>query len=307
MKVRFTAFLTVLAIGIFAGGVSVGTAQVQTGDISGRVADNTGAVLPGVTVTATSPALITPLTAVTSSTGTYQFPRVPIGPYTVRFELPGFSTLVRENVVVTIGFNATINADMQLSSVQETVTVSGESPVVDTRNTTQKSTFDLNAMQNIPSARDPWVMLERSPAIAMDRLNVGGSQSGQQSGYISRGSGSGNNKWSLDGVDITDMSAQIGLDSGPARIAAEHARYDMAAQRVQVGGPILVTAADGYRLETRDVTVDLNDRSLASRGAVDGRMPLGRFRADSLRADLGTRIVVLDGRARLHIVQGAVR
>lgn len=108
-------------------------------------------------------------------------------------------------------------------------------------------------------------------------------------------------------VDITDMSAQIGLDSGPARIAAEHARYDMAAQRVQVGGPILVTAADGYRLETRDVTVDLNDRSLASRGAVDGRMPLGRFRADSLRADLGTRIVVLDGRARLHIVQGAVR
>ena len=204
MKVRFTAFLTMLAL--FAS-VSVGTAQVQTGDITGRVADNTGAVLPGVTVTATSPALITPLTAVTSETGTYQFPRVPIGTYTVRFELPGFSTLVRENVVVTIGFNATINADMQLSSVQETVTVSGSSPVVDTRNTTQKSTFDLNAMQNIPSARDPWVMLERSPAIAMDRLNVGGSQSGQQSNYISRGSGTGNNKWSLDGVDITDMSA----------------------------------------------------------------------------------------------------
>jgi hypothetical protein len=204
MKVRFTAFLTVLAL--FAG-VSVGAAQVQTGDISGRVADNTGAVLPGVTVTATSPALITPLTAVTSATGTYQFPRVPIGTYTVRFELPGFSTLVRENVTVTIGFNATINADMQLSSVQETVTVSGESPVVDTRNTTQKSTFDLNAMQNIPSARDPWVMLERTPAIAMDRINVGGSQSGQQSGYISRGNTSTNNKWSLDGVDITDMSA----------------------------------------------------------------------------------------------------
>jgi hypothetical protein len=180
---------------------------VQTGDISGRVADNTGAVLPGVTVTATSPVLITPLTAVTSSTGTYQFPRVPIGTYTVRFELPGFSTLVRENVTVTIGFNATINADLQLSSVQETVTVSGESPIVDTRNTTQKSTFDLNAMQSIPSARDPWVMLERSPSIAMDRINVGGSQSGQQSGYVARGNGSGNNKWSLDGVDITDMSA----------------------------------------------------------------------------------------------------
>lgn len=108
-------------------------------------------------------------------------------------------------------------------------------------------------------------------------------------------------------VDITDMSAEIGLESGPARIAAGRARYDMAAQRVNVGGPILVTAADGYRLETRDVTIDLNDRSLASRGAVDGRMPLGSFRADRLRADLGTRTIVLDGRARLHIVQGGVR
>ena len=108
-------------------------------------------------------------------------------------------------------------------------------------------------------------------------------------------------------VDITSMSAQIGLESGPARIAAERARYDMAAQQVNVGGPVLVTAADGYRLETRDVTVDLNNRSLASRGAVDGRMPLGSFSANSLRADLGTRTVILDGRARLHIVQGGVR
>ena len=62
-------------------------------------------------------------------------------------------------------------------------------------------------MQNIPSARDPWVMLEKTPGIMMDRANVGGNQSGQQSGYISRGSSTGNNKWSIDGVDITDMSA----------------------------------------------------------------------------------------------------
>jgi lipopolysaccharide export system protein LptC len=108
-------------------------------------------------------------------------------------------------------------------------------------------------------------------------------------------------------VDITHMSAQIGLESGPARIAADRARYDMAAQQVSVGGPILVTAADGYRLETSDVTVDLDSRSLASRGPVDGRMPLGSFSADRLRADLGNRTVELNGRARLHIVQGALR
>jgi hypothetical protein len=204
MKVRMTAFLTVLALLV---GVSAGSAQVQTGDITGRVTDNTGAVLPGVTVTVSGPALITPQSTVTSETGSYLVARLPIGTYTVRFEVPGFKTLVREGVQVTIGSNLTVNADLAISTVQETVTVSGSAPVVDTKATTQKSTFDLNAMQSIPSARDPWVMLERTPSIAMDRMNVGGSQSGQQSGYIARGNGTNNNKWSLDGVDITDMSA----------------------------------------------------------------------------------------------------
>jgi lipopolysaccharide export system protein LptC len=108
-------------------------------------------------------------------------------------------------------------------------------------------------------------------------------------------------------VNINGMAAQIGLDSGPARIEGERARYDMSVQQVDVAGPILVTAADGYRLDTRDVTVDLNERTLQSRGAVEGRMPLGRFTAGRFSADLNQRIVVLDGRARLHIVQGALR
>src|SRR3990172_4879933 len=96
---------------------------------------------------------------------------------------------------------------MEISAVEETITVSGESPVVDTKTTTKVTTFTQESLQSIPSARDPWVILEQTPGIAMDRTNVGGSQSGQQSGYISRGSSSGNNKWTIDGVDITDMSA----------------------------------------------------------------------------------------------------
>ena len=132
---------------------------------------------------------------------------IPIGTYSVKFELPGFKTVVREGIVVNIGFTAQVNQQLAISTVQETVTVSGESPIVDTKATTAKTTFDLDSLQNIPSARDPWVMLQRVPNISMDRVNVGGSQSGQQSGYISRGGNTGNNKWALDGVDITDMSA----------------------------------------------------------------------------------------------------
>jgi len=188
-------------------GASAALAQQQTGEIYGRATDNTGAVLPGATVTVAGPALIQPRVAVTSETGTYRVPELPIGTYSVTFELAGFRSLSLQDIRVTIGFRAQVNGALELSTVQETVTVTGASPLVDTRETGTKSTFDLETLQNIPSARDPWVMLERTPGIFMDRANVGGNQSGQQSGYISRGATSTNNKWSIDGVDITDMAA----------------------------------------------------------------------------------------------------
>lgn len=187
-------------------GTTAAVAQ-QTGEIFGRATDTSGAVLPGATVTVAGPALIQPRVAVTSETGSYRIPELPIGTYTVTFELAGFRTLSLQDIRVNIGFRAQVNANMELSTVQETVTVTGASPLVDTRETGTSTTFDLETMQNIPSARDPWVMLEKTPGITMDRANVGGSQSGQQSSYISRGAAGGNNKWSIDGVDITDMSA----------------------------------------------------------------------------------------------------
>ena len=108
-------------------------------------------------------------------------------------------------------------------------------------------------------------------------------------------------------VEISNMSAEIALDNGPARLEANRARYNMENDKVDVMGPIRVTASDGYQLDTRDVEIDMRRRRLASRGAVEGRMPLGRFSANRLQASLGDRTVVLEGRARVHIVQGGVR
>jgi len=108
-------------------------------------------------------------------------------------------------------------------------------------------------------------------------------------------------------VEISDMSAQIQLNSGPARLRAGRARYNMENDQVDVVGPILFTAADGYQMRTRNVNLDMRARTLQSRGAVEGQMPLGRFSADRLQANLADRTVVLDGRARLHIVQGGIR
>ncbi|MCC7125778.1 MAG: TonB-dependent receptor [Acidobacteria bacterium] len=182
-------------------------AQQQTGEIFGRAEDASGGVLPGTTVTVAGPGLIQPRVVVTSDTGTYRVPELPIGTYSVTFELPGFRSVQHTDVRITIGFSAQVNGRLEVSSIQETVTVSGESPLIDTKSTGTRTSFDLESLQNLPSARDPWVMLERSPSIAMDRVNVGGSQSGQQSNYVARGASTGNNKWSIDGVDITDMSA----------------------------------------------------------------------------------------------------
>jgi len=108
-------------------------------------------------------------------------------------------------------------------------------------------------------------------------------------------------------VDIFDMNAQLQLDSGPARIEAGRAQYQMEQDRVNVVGPVTFTAADGYRMETRDVNVDMRARTMQSRGPVQGQMPLGRFTADQMHVDLPSRRVVLTGRTRLHIVQGGLR
>jgi hypothetical protein len=202
MKVR--TILNILAALLVA---TAAVAQQPTGEIFGKATDQSGAVLPGVTVTLSAPSLLQPLTAVTSATGTYQFPRLDVGTYSVKFELAGFKSVVNDGVMVTVGFSAQINAQMGVSAVQETITVTGVSPIVDTRNTGTKQTFTNELLQSIPSARDPWVILQQTAGIAMDRENVGGNMSGQQSSYVSRGGMTFNNKFSLDGIDITDMAA----------------------------------------------------------------------------------------------------
>jgi hypothetical protein len=186
---------------------SIAGAQQPTGEIFGKATDQSGGVLPGVTVTLTAPILLQPLTAVTSETGTYLFPRLEVSTYSVRFELVGFKTVVNDGIQITAGFRAQVNALMGVSQVQETITVTGQSPIVDTKETGTKQTFTSELLQSIPSARDPWVILQQTAGIAMDRENIGGNMSGQQSNYVSRGGNPFNNKWTLDGIDITDLSA----------------------------------------------------------------------------------------------------
>ncbi len=204
---RESKIIGLIALALVLGIGAAAHAQVYTGTVAGRVTDQTGAVLPGVTVTLTADVLIQPEVATTSETGSYRFAELAIGTYTVTFELPGFQTLIREGIALRAGATQTINGELGIAELQETVTVSGESPVVDVRQTGIPESFENERLENIPSARDPWVILEQTPGMVMDRQNVGGNESGQQSSFYNRGTGMSQNTWNYDGVNITDNAA----------------------------------------------------------------------------------------------------
>jgi lipopolysaccharide export system protein LptC len=108
-------------------------------------------------------------------------------------------------------------------------------------------------------------------------------------------------------VALNDLAGELVLDGGPAKISAPRANYDMDRERIDVTGPLSFTSEDGYRLDTANVGIDLKTRRIASDAPVMGTTRLGSFSANRLRADLDARTVTLEGRARLHIVQGAAR
>lgn len=196
------AFLLITAV----MSARVASAQTGTGEIFGKVTDRTGAVLPGATVTVSGDALIQPQSTGVSSGGSYRFPNLPIGVYSVTFELTGFKRVILADVRVQAGFNAEVNGRLELSTVEETVTVTGESPIVDTRSNTLGTNFGKELLDAIPSARDPWVILEQTPGMVMSVQNVGGNASGQQASFGAHGSTS-NQQWNLDGATITDMAS----------------------------------------------------------------------------------------------------
>ena len=123
-------------------------AQRTTGGIAGTVSDETGAVLPGVTVTVTGANIAAMQTYVTGAQGSYRFPTLPPGSYDVTFVLDGFATLSRQQIVVSVGGIVALNAALPISQVSETVTVIGETPVVDTRSTHLDTTYDREWVEN---------------------------------------------------------------------------------------------------------------------------------------------------------------
>jgi len=185
-------------------------AQLQTGNLYGTVADEQGAALPGVTVTLNGNGA--PQVQVTNAEGQFRFLGLSPGAYSLKAELEGFSTIDYPNISINVGRNTSIEVKLS-AAVEDVITVTAESPLLDARKISTGATISQTELEKIPTSRDPWSILSSTPGVLTDRINVGGNESGQQSGYTGPGSRGDQSVWAVDGMVITDMAA---LGSSPA-------------------------------------------------------------------------------------------
>ena len=188
-------------------GLSPGAlAQVHAARSTAPSPTTSGAVLPGATVQLTS-AQTGAREAVAGSQGEFRFENLDPGEYNLRVTLAGFTPYVRERVIVGVGTSVELKMEMAVAGVQEEVRVTAETPMLDTRTQGNVANFDQAMLNEVPTARDPWVLLQFVPGVQLDRINVGGSESGQQSVFSARGDDGSNTMWNIDGVTITDPAA----------------------------------------------------------------------------------------------------
>ena len=179
-------------------------AQSNTGNVYGNVIDEQGMPIPGGTATLIGPSA--PFTTSVDANGLFRFLKVPPGKYAVTITMPGFTTVTRENISVSVGKNTQVDVSLKLSSVQEAVTVTSQTPLIDTRKVETGQNFSHEELTEIPTARDVWSLIQQVPGIQIDTVNVAGNQSGVAGGPDFITKGSGNVVYQVDGATTTDST-----------------------------------------------------------------------------------------------------
>ena len=227
--------------------------SVSTGSITGVVRDTSGAVLPGVTVEAASPALIEKVrSAVSDTSGVYRITDLRPGTYSVTFTLTGFSTLRRESVELTTGFTATVNGDLAVGNLAETITVSGAAPMVDTQNTSQQSVFAREVTENLPlgSGIKNYAALVPGATYAggQGQQDVGGSKGEYSQNFMIHGGRGGDFQQLRDGMFFgTLVAAGNWMTSlNPATVAETTVQTSSGGAELESGGVLInVVPRDG--------------------------------------------------------------
>jgi hypothetical protein len=182
--------------------------------IAGTVKDTSGAVLPGVTVEAASDVLIEKTrSVVTDGAGNYKIVDLRPGVYSVTFTLPGFQTFKRENVELPAEFTATINADMRVGALEETITVTTAAPVVDVQSAAHVQVIDRDAIDNLPTGRTIQSIGQMVVGVSLSLPDVGGSRAAMQTYMSVRGNSAANNTVLVDGMVVNGLEANGAVQS----------------------------------------------------------------------------------------------
>src|SRR5688500_13235601 len=186
---------------VLAGVMWTSSAYAQSA-IAGTVRDTSGAVLPGVTVEATSPALIEKMRVTTTDTaGQYRVVDLRPGTYSVAFRLTGFTTVVRQGIRLEGDFTAPLNVELPIGALEETVTVSGASPVVDVQSSHRREVVTRDRLEALPTGRSFVTMANTLPAVTTGGFDVGGSSSMWHGGGMQvHGSDNGDSRNMVDGM-----------------------------------------------------------------------------------------------------------
>ena len=199
-----------LGFALLLVGASTASAQLSASSVEGTVTDGTGAVLPGVTATLASPALIGgDRVQVTDGEGRYAFTQLPIGLYTVTFELVGFTTVIREEIRLTDRFTARVDIALDLATVAETVTVTGQSPVVDVTSTATVQTLTREVLDAVPTSGGQFELMALAPGMRIGRIDVGGSTMANYQSTRAYGQ-RGQVTTTLDGINTRQYTSSIG-------------------------------------------------------------------------------------------------
>ncbi len=201
---RIKGILYLLAVIVFSL-PAFSQVATKTGSIYGKVIDQNSAPLPGVTITLESDVLTTQV-ATSSPSGGFRFANLPPGNYAVNFSMEGFTNLRQEDVRVSTGSQVQLEAKLNLNPDMKMVIVD-TAPLIDTAEVGNSNIYDSNYMQDVPSPRDPWSIIDQTTGVDVDRINVAGSESGQQAAFVARGGSDDNTIWNYNGVNATDPGA----------------------------------------------------------------------------------------------------
>jgi hypothetical protein len=203
------------------------------GELVGKVTDDQGAVLPGVTVSLTGSAVMGTQTAITNEHGLYRFPALNSGTCMVKFELAGFAPLLREGIVVPVRQTITVDVSLKLASLQETVTVTGASPVVDVENAKVGARLDQSTLQAVPTSRTIFGSTTVLPGMTMARQDPGGLNAATSTSMVAHGAANYNlNYYGVTADTPQNYGSMYYMDFG----SAEEISVDTAAMGAEVGG-----------------------------------------------------------------------